>query len=305
MPTPDTAASKSDSPGSSTLNVLEGIKEKGASSKSNEKDDDDDDDDDGGGGDDGTLGGGGKRNSDGRFLTSYIPLVAAARAVRGYVRIRAPPGRTIPFTSVAVSLEATVLALKQVATRCLFEEVVEISGAGDVTGALDIPFVFMDAARFDLPESYEGELYSLRHTITVRVERPWYSFDCTTSVPLAVQRVHILPAIDTTTASTTASSTDTSTTAPPKMIDFNLEQEQPPSQAQPPPPEFATLLPSQIVRGDWSTLGPQQLALDSWAPNAGSIVFHFERAVYELSDTIRGQVSGLRKAAKQNIKSGY
>jgi hypothetical protein len=134
---------------------------------------------------------------DGTFTTHFAPLVAAGRPVSGVVRLATPPGRAIPYLSVSIALESALFALEEVATRTLYHERADLAGEGTLRpGCTDLPFVFLDSGKGLLPESYEGRLFSVRHSLLVRVERPWYTFDVTGLQPFSLQRVHVVPALE-------------------------------------------------------------------------------------------------------------
>ena len=120
----------------------------------------------------------------------YRPLFSSGAPVRGFVRITAPLGRTVAYNGVTVRLESGFFTLDDFNTKELFEADVEAAPAGSVTGTVDVPFVFPGVALY---ESYEGDLFSIRHSLSAKVARPWYTFEVAATAPFAVQRVHSLP----------------------------------------------------------------------------------------------------------------
>ena len=246
--------------------------------------------------------------ADGTFTTHFAPLVAAGRPVSGVVRLTTPPGRVIPYLSVSVALESALFALEEVATRTLYYEKTALAGEGTLRpGSTDLPFVFLGAGKGLLPESYEGRLFSVRHTLMVRVERPWYTFDVTGVQPFALQRVHVVPALEdedeededeggggggaggapagAVSGSGKGAGGEPAPPPPP-----------PPPRYAPPPPsplarQVAVLLPSEVVGNDWRVLGPCELPVEGWPPEKGAISLHLERTLYELSSVVRGHIS--------------
>lgn len=126
-------------------------------------------------------------------LVHHRSLFASGAPVAGFVRITAPAGRTVPHAGVTLRLESGFFALDDIHTRDLYEEEVVAAGPGSVAGTVDVPFLFRGTGRATLLESYEGELFSVRHSVLCVVARPWYTFEVTATVPLAVQRIHDIP----------------------------------------------------------------------------------------------------------------
>jgi hypothetical protein len=123
-------------------------------------------------------------------LEHHRPVFAGGAVVRGFVRITAPPGRTVAHNGITARVESGLFALDDLNTRDLFSEDRTIAAAGDVTGVVDVPFEFPGTGRRPLGESFEGALFSIRHQVAVTVGRPWYTFPVSASAPFAVQRVH-------------------------------------------------------------------------------------------------------------------
>lgn len=135
------------------------------------------------------------RRSDGRYLTHYVPLVASGVPISGFVRITAPPGRTVPHSGISVTLSSHLFALEDVSTRDIYEETYTICGPAEVSGSTDLPFVVSGPQNEPLDESFEGALFSIRHQMTVTVQRPWYTFPVSSNTPFLVQRVHNLTGV--------------------------------------------------------------------------------------------------------------
>lgn len=123
-------------------------------------------------------------------VVHHRPLFAGGAPVRGFARVTAPPGRTVPHHGVTVRLDSGLFALDEINTRDLYSEEVTVAQPGDVTGTVDLPFEFRGTGPHALAESFEGSLFSIRHTATATVLRPWYTFHVAASAPFAVQRVH-------------------------------------------------------------------------------------------------------------------
>ena len=296
----------------------------------------------------------GSQRTDGTYTSNFLPLIPAGHPVSGFVRVRTPPGRCIPWTSITASLEVTLFGLDDIATRLLYSDEVQLQGAGEAQGTRDIPFSFLAAGQGLLPESYEGAQFSIRHAVFVRVERPWYTFDCSGRAPFALQRVHNVPFGRLTApnsrmnlsdlaggglsrsqsgaglaglgsgsgsgsgsglaspvafgaslaaaaaAAAAAQSLDTSGDGGGLGGGEESEAASAVTRAQEPGSfarQYATQLPAEVVNGDWSVVHPISLTLETWPRTHGSVTLHLTRALFELSDVVRGQIqfSGITK----------
>jgi hypothetical protein len=254
------------------------------------------------------------RREDGTFTTHFAPLVAAGVPVSGTVRLTTPPGRAIPYLSVTATVECTLFALEEVATRTLYFEKAVLAGEGTLRpGSTDLPFVFLDTGKGLLPESYEGRLFSVRHSLMVRVERPWYTFDVTGLQPFALQRVHAVPALENEeeeeegggeegVAGGGVSGGGGGGGGPPLPAGAASGSgkaagapQPPPLRPSVPPPsplarQVAVLLPAEVVGGDWRCMQAVELPVEGWPPEKGAVTLHLERSLYELSSVIRGHI---------------
>lgn len=213
------------------------------------------------------------RRNDGKYLTHYIPLVPGGVPVTGFVRITAPAGRVVSHNGIKAVLEASLFALQDVATRDLYSEEITLVGPDDVEGTVDIPFAFMSPARETLPDSYEGDLYSIRHSIAVNISRPWFTFDVNAETPFEVQTLHTPPAgLQMSTENGAGASKDGSGGGGADPTTAVLMPRTP--------------LPPSIV-GDPKLLGEQQMRIEGLDSGA-SVVLHLDRACYEVNECIRG-----------------
>lgn len=229
------------------------------------------------------------RRTDGKFQTHFTPLVSSGIPVSGFVRITAPAGRVIPHQGIKAVLESSLYAIEGLATRDLYGEEITICGPGELIGTVDLPFAFLNPANTPLSESYEGELFSIRHKIILNVERPWYTFNVASEAPIAVQTVHALP----------TGALGHSASSPGKQHSGSSKGGANDSSNSinngSMTPAAVTPLPSNLSK-DGSIFGQQSLPLDNLEAGA-SVVLKFDKGCYELSETLRGTIacSGLQK----------
>jgi Vacuolar protein sorting-associated protein 26 len=202
----------------------------------------------------------------GTQIVNYQSVFVSGSIVSGIARITAPTGRTVAHNGIQATLESTFAALEDISTRELFDDTMELSPAGEITGTVDFKFSFKTTATSPLFESFEGSLFSVRHSVTITILRPWYAFPVTQSRPFTVQRVHsiALPA------------------------DFNeREKNKVESQgvASTSPTSSATHIENQL-----QLYGPQSLPIGD-LENNGSVVMQFDKGAYELSDHITGSIT--------------
>ena len=179
-------------------------------------------------------------------------VFASGAPVRGFLRVLAPPGRSVRHAGITAKLESSFYSLDDVSSRELYEEEVIVIGSDEVDGVVDYPFVFPGTGKTPLAESYEGDMFSIRHTLTLTVLRPWYTFEVSTSMPVEVQRVHVIeqPAV-------------------PSVP--QLEGEDAPIDAQ------------------LALYGPQELVLDT-LPGGGTVVANWEKGCFELGERLLGTI---------------
>lgn len=183
------------------------------------------------------------------------PVFAGGAPVRGFVRITAPPGRSIPHSGVTARLESGLFALDDVNTRDLYSEERPIAGAGTITGSVDIPFEFPGTGKRPLGESFEGTLFSIRHQVGVTVGRPWYTFAVSSSAPFGVQRVH----------------------------DIHRPYREEKSGGA---PKSAAAAQAEMA----ALYGPQTLTLEPF-DDGGKCEFGYDKGCYELGDHITGSIA--------------
>lgn len=238
------------------------------------------------------------KRADGKYSTPWIPLVSSGVPISGFVRIVAPSGRVIPHNGITATLETSLYALEELATRELYNEEIPISGPGELTGTIDLPYAFLNPANHPLPEEYEGDLFSIRHKVSIHISRPWYTFNVTADSPFAVQTVYHLPrslnhqssskALNDTKGETKPSSISTPKSPNNNMLlnspgGLSVDSNNDASGAIPSRP-----LPSELAR-DGSIFGPQVMALDG-LPAGSSVVLNIDRGCYELKETIQGEI---------------
>ena len=198
------------------------------------------------------------RDSSGRLVSSdYEPLFVSGSVVRGFIRISAPVGRSVPHEGIVARLESGFFTLNDVNTRTPYAEIVEVCPPGTIEGIVDLPFSFPGTGRAALYESYEGDLFSIRHSVSVTAARPWFTFEVNSSAPFSVQRVHDVsrPADSSSShrlPAAAASSTEGSSSAPAAAT-------------------TASTLDAQLAQ-----YGEQELALDEVEPGS-SVIFTYDK----------------------------
>ena len=120
-------------------------------------------------------------------------LFAAGAVIQGFIRVTAPGGRSVSHNGVVARLESSFVVEDDAECKELHEEELDLVPPGVIVGRMDFPFMFQGSVARLLAESYEGDLFSVRHTVTVTVLRPWYTFEVTQGVPVAVQRIFDIP----------------------------------------------------------------------------------------------------------------
>lgn len=119
------------------------------------------------------------------------PLVRADETISGKIKVTAPEGRTVWHWGVNLKLECTISFFESLRTIDLDAKEVQIAEPSYVEGTLEIPFeINIDPS---LIESYDGEMFGVRHGILVTLVRPWYTFDVVRHEPIMIQRVAPAP----------------------------------------------------------------------------------------------------------------
>lgn len=125
---------------------------------------------------------------DGVF-TAEVPLFVAGAAVEGFIRITAPPGRSVSHNGVTAILRSAAVSVDEDVNRELLLEEVDLVPAGKLSGTVDLPFVFPGSITAMLPDTVEGALFSIRNTVSVTVSRPWYTFEVKREAGFGIQRI--------------------------------------------------------------------------------------------------------------------
>ena len=118
------------------------------------------------------------------------PLYACDHAVSGVVEITAPLGHEVWCEGIEVTLEVGAMMyeeLNSVDMASVSKELL-LNGGRYIKGKMRIPFS-LDLAELPAVESFDGELFAIRHELAVTVRRPWYTFNVDNSIALCVQHV--------------------------------------------------------------------------------------------------------------------
>lgn len=130
---------------------------------------------------------------------SYIiheeaPLLRADETLGGTIKIIAPPNRSIWTWGINASLMCSISFYESLRTVDLEAQEIELQGEGYIKGTLEVPFEITIPP--DMIESYDGEMFSVRHGFEVTVSRPWYTFDVVRHEALMIHRIRPAPTED-------------------------------------------------------------------------------------------------------------
>jgi len=196
-------------------------------------------------------------------------LFAAGAPVQGFVRITAPAGRTVSHNGVHARIESTLVAVDDIVSRELHEEVVDVLPPGAITGTVDLPFVFPGTGK-PLFESFEGDLFSVRHAVSVTITRPWYTFEVSQSKPFGVQRLHHIPARGI--VNTVAAENPAVTAAKDKAAAAGA----------------AALSPH--MESQLALYAEQAMTIPDAAGSGGEVTVRYNKACYEMSEALEGSI---------------
>jgi hypothetical protein len=225
------------------------------------------------------------RRLDGRYQTNIVSLVASGVPIAGFVRVTAPKGRTVPVLhgGLTMELKTAFCTADEEASREVYEENIVLMGGGEVAAgaSMDVPFAFLGPAAEPLDESFEGDLFSIRHTVSLTIARPWYTFPVVTTCPVLVQRVHDLRAV-----LPRAGNGSEAHGAGLPLSDASMGG----SSSRAPMQPLAPDLVKQSDGGLRSALAPLEVAVTG-LPGATKAALSLSRALYEVGDSVRGTVS--------------
>ena len=117
-----------------------------------------------------------------------LPVIDASSTLSGTITVAPPAGWGVWQGGITIRVEEQLYfyeSLRAVATRTFEEEVFAAQKVGP--DKLEVEFE-LDLEGGRLTESYDGEIFSIRHLLTVTVKRPWWTFDVQKVQPLAFQR---------------------------------------------------------------------------------------------------------------------
>lgn len=110
------------------------------------------------------------------------------------MRVTAPPGHSLWHGGITATLESNYIHFDKDSGQQLVAETLEVADAGTVAGTVDFNFDFEEgigigSGRFR--ESYEGDHFAIRHSISVTVARPWYTFPVQKFLTFGAQELHL------------------------------------------------------------------------------------------------------------------
>ena len=99
-------------------------------------------------------------------------------AISGKLVVAAPEGRTVDHEGIEISFSTIVdnKADMQSTRGPAMLKTWTLLEPGEVTGAIEIPFDIDLTQIPQLRDSYDGEHIALRHVLSYRIVRPWYTF---------------------------------------------------------------------------------------------------------------------------------
>eukprot|EP00612_Vaucheria_litorea_P007213 CAMPEP_0171476924 /NCGR_PEP_ID=MMETSP0946-20130122/3883_1 /TAXON_ID=109269 /ORGANISM="Vaucheria litorea, Strain CCMP2940" /LENGTH=492 /DNA_ID=CAMNT_0012007285 /DNA_START=38 /DNA_END=1516 /DNA_ORIENTATION=- len=131
--------------------------------------------------------------------TSYkrwVPLIDAHGPIKGKVTLHPPPGRTVWTYGIKVAVEEHLLLLESAGSELLCSATIDVAPGQYIEETKSFPFTLPlesldrdNSSVVGLRESYVGDMLALRHQMVVKIQRPWYTFNVISQVPIFVQRV--------------------------------------------------------------------------------------------------------------------
>mmetsp|Transcript_14234 Transcript_14234/g.23260 ORF Transcript_14234/g.23260 Transcript_14234/m.23260 type:complete len:332 (+) Transcript_14234:976-1971(+) len=125
------------------------------------------------------------------------PLVSSLETFTGYLKIVPPEGCTVRHNGIGLQFEWSLSFFETLSTT--EHTVVELNLAepGYIGEETLIPFeIDMAELASKYVETYDGEMFCVRHSLLAKVARPWWTFDVISSLSLAVHKINAAPLVE-------------------------------------------------------------------------------------------------------------
>jgi len=194
------------------------------------------------------------------------PLFTTSESITGEVIVRPPEGRVVWQGGIKILLECTLSFFESLSSRD--EELLEITLTEPSFIEKETSFKFdIDLAKLpsDFIESYDGEMFSVRHTLVLTVVRPWWTFDVMRSTTISIQTLSEAPSEQS------------------QMVDDDLTLPLTPRLSS---PNREVVTPSAVAPASDATMNRLRV-VDVYQ----GLSLIYETAVLNLGDTFRGEIT--------------
>ena len=112
------------------------------------------------------------------MVQETLPLFRADETITGVIRVVPPPNCTVSHYGIQLKLESSFVFFESMQSTDISTEngTAQVVEAQVVEGLTDYPFEF-NLANFKLPDTYDGEIMDIRHSLVATIMRPWYTFN--------------------------------------------------------------------------------------------------------------------------------
>ncbi len=125
------------------------------------------------------------------------PLVSSNEVLKGTVKVTAPPNCEVWQNKITMAIESTVSFFETLATISTDVGEFTLKEAGYIKDTTELPFEIDLSQNLDeILETYDGEMFSVRHSIKVLVSRPWWTFDVTSALLVGIHKINPAPPVD-------------------------------------------------------------------------------------------------------------
>ena len=124
------------------------------------------------------------------LFTQEVPLFLGEDTISGTLSVQAPTGHAVWQGGVTLKLTSEVVVFESQRVLTLSKHEVQLEQAQVFKDTVKIPFAIdLKTLVAVLPDSYDGESFDVRHALEFSIERPWYTFNVTKYVPIAIQNI--------------------------------------------------------------------------------------------------------------------
>ncbi|CAN0434611.1 unnamed protein product [Pylaiella littoralis] len=129
----------------------------------------------------------------------HCPLLDTRDNITGTVTVEAPTSKSVWLQSVTVTFEEHLMTLDSDDTGMLMGALESKVAAGQFIKDKTVFHFSLDLTlldghrRWPVRETYVGDLMALRHRLVVSAQRPWYTFNVYSQIPLAMECLSSAP----------------------------------------------------------------------------------------------------------------